>query len=82
MEGSGQGDGGSSTAGRPPPAQQRRYNRRAPAQDVTPPYYEVFARIATALEGIERALHDREAGDGPPAAAPREQGGPERRPRS
>lgn len=37
----------------------RRYNRRSPASDLPPPYYEVFTRIADALEGVERALAPR-----------------------
>ena len=37
----------------------RRYNsRQVPESDTTPPYFEVFQRIASALEGIERALLD------------------------
>lgn len=38
--------------------EQRRYNRRSPVSDVSPPYYEIFDRIALALEGVERALTD------------------------
>lgn len=38
--------------------EQRRYNRRSPASEVTPPYYDVFERIAVALEGIEQQLAD------------------------
>ena len=34
----------------------RRYNRRSGPSDETPPYFEAFARIASALEGIERTL--------------------------
>ena len=37
----------------------RRYNRRSPANDTSPPYYAVFVRIADALEGIERSLTAR-----------------------
>ena len=34
--------------------ERRRYNRRRPDSDSTPPpYYEIFDRIASALEGIE-----------------------------
>lgn len=38
--------------------EQRRYNRRAPVSDLSPPYYDVFERIALALEGVERALSE------------------------
>lgn len=46
------------TAGVP---ERRRYNRRV-GPDVSPPYYEVFDRIATALEGIQRAMSAQESG--------------------
>jgi hypothetical protein len=37
-----------------PAGERRRYNRRRPDADSTPPpYYEIFDRIASALEGIE-----------------------------
>lgn len=36
--------------------EQRRYNRRSPASDVSPPYFEAFERIAVALENIEKML--------------------------
>lgn len=48
------GSGDSRTTG-----DQRRYNRRTPVSDASPPYYDIFARIATALEGIERLLQKR-----------------------
>jgi hypothetical protein len=35
---------------------RRTYNRRTTDQEVSPPYYEVFERIATALEHIEALL--------------------------
>ena len=41
--------------------ERRRYNRRAPVSDVTPPYFETFDRIAVALERIERALEQEVA---------------------
>ena len=55
----------------PTASEGRRYNRRSGAGDETPPYFEVFSRIAAALEGIERTLghlaldreHDRSSGD-------------------
>lgn len=39
------------------PIDRRRYNRRTVPSEISPPYYEVFERIADALEGIERELH-------------------------
>lgn len=39
--------------------EQRRYNRRSPVSDVSPPYYEVFDRIASALERLEMLLGER-----------------------
>lgn len=42
---------------RAPNAERRRYNRRAPTEaSLTPPYYQIFERIAAALEGIDAAL--------------------------
>lgn len=38
------------------PGERRRYNRRRPDVDPAPPYYEIFERIASALEGIEREI--------------------------
>jgi hypothetical protein len=38
--------------------ERRRYQRRR-TEDVTPPYYEAFERMATALEGIQRELTTR-----------------------
>jgi len=35
---------------------RRTYNRRQDDQEISPPYFEVFERIAVALEGIETAL--------------------------
>jgi hypothetical protein len=32
---------------------RRRYNRRTQSGELTPPYFEVFERIALALEGIQ-----------------------------
>lgn len=34
------------------PGEQRRYNRRTPTAQASPPYFEVFERIAAALERI------------------------------
>lgn len=47
--------------GEPGPAERRggrrrTYNRRSDDQDPSPPYFEVFDRIATALERIEAVL--------------------------
>lgn len=39
--------------------EQRRYNRRSPVSDVSPPYYEVFDRIASALERLEMLVGER-----------------------
>jgi len=39
---------------------RRTYNRRSDEHDPTPPYFEVFERIATALEGIEGLLRAAE----------------------
>ena len=53
---------GGGTGGAPGPherrgtSEQRRYNRRSPVSDQSPPYYDVFERIALALEGVEQAL--------------------------
>lgn len=53
------------TRGEPGPAdrtaerrggRRRSYNRRSDDQDPSPPYFEVFDRIATALERIEAVL--------------------------
>lgn len=38
--------------------ERRRYNRRR-TDEVTPPYYEAFERIAVALEGIRSELGAR-----------------------
>lgn len=38
--------------------ERRRYNRRSAPEPGSPPYYEVFDRIASALEGIAAALGD------------------------
>ncbi|MGB8652210.1 MAG: hypothetical protein WCD35_16295 [Mycobacteriales bacterium] len=47
--------------------ERRRYNRRAAPSEPSPPYFEVFMRIAVALEGIQDALapqaERREGGD-------------------
>jgi len=57
-----------------PAGERRRYNRRRPDSDTTPPpYYEIFDRIASALEGIEsivtagstQAPYPREESDRP-----------------
>lgn len=36
--------------------ERRRYNRRTTPGEVSPPYFEVFERIAIALEEIQQAL--------------------------
>jgi hypothetical protein len=40
--------------------ERRRYNRRTLPGEVSPPYFEVFERIALALEAIQQSLveHD------------------------
>jgi hypothetical protein len=54
--------------GSKPAGERRRYNRRRPDSDSTPPpYYEIFDRIASALEGIESIVR---AG---PTRSPREE---------
>jgi len=52
---------------------RRTYNRRAEDRELSPPYFEVFERIANALERIETALRqhpvtlpDVEVGPRPP----------------
>lgn len=40
--------------------ERRRYNRRSAPDTSSPPYYEVFERIAVALESIERSLRPAE----------------------
>ena len=41
----------------PTSSERRRYNRRsASSEEATPPYFEIFSRIASALEGIEHSL--------------------------
>jgi hypothetical protein len=52
------GTGGQASSGRAP-VEKRTYNRRTPTPEASPPYFDVFSRIATALEGIERALQQR-----------------------
>ncbi len=53
-------DGDSRTGGEQrAPGERRRYNRRR-TEDVSPPYYEAFERIAVALEGIYGELARRE----------------------
>ena len=46
--------------------EQRRYNRRAPASEAPPPYYDAFDRIASALERIEGHLAALARGDAAP----------------
>jgi hypothetical protein len=38
------------------PVDRRKYNRRSSPSEVTSPYYDLFERIAVALEDIGRAL--------------------------
>lgn len=40
----------------PPGPQRRKYNRRQAPENIPPPYFEVFERIAEALESIDRTL--------------------------
>ena len=47
--------------------ERRRYNRRI-GPEVNPPYYEVFDRIATALEGIQRAMNLKDVKTAPVAS--------------
>ena len=56
---SGETRGGSGPADRPIErrgGRRRTYNRRSDEHDPVPPYFEIFERIATALEGIEVLL--------------------------
>ncbi|MCW2601707.1 MAG: hypothetical protein JWM02_3536 [Frankiales bacterium] len=39
--------------------ERRRYNRRSAATEQSPPYFEIFERIAIALEGIKESLADQ-----------------------
>lgn len=55
----GGGDGGEPWTERRRTGEQRRYNRRSPVSDVSPPYYEAFDRIASALERLELLLGER-----------------------
>lgn len=55
-----------------PPAgvpERRRYNRRTTTSEPSPPYFEVFERMAIALEGIQESiqesLRNRETSRGP-----------------
>ena len=36
---------------------RRTYNRRSDESEMSPPYFEVFERIASALERVETLLH-------------------------
>jgi len=38
------------------PGDRRKYNRRSSATELSPPYFEVFERIAVALEDIRDAV--------------------------
>ena len=49
---------------------RRRYNRRTPGADLNPPYYDVFERIALALEGIHDALSGQARPDPAPPGPP------------
>jgi hypothetical protein len=56
------------SADEPPPAgvpERRRYNRRTTTSEPSPPYFEVFERMAIALEGIQESLRNRETSRGP-----------------
>lgn len=57
--------------------ERRRYNRRT-TSDVTPPYFETFERIASALEGIRDELaQGRSGAPGPAPGAPAPRGAQE-----
>jgi hypothetical protein len=45
--------------------ERRRYNRRSQSGEMSPPYFEVFERIALALEAIQRSM------PGPEIATPK-----------
>lgn len=53
--------------------ERRRYNRRT-TSDVTPPYFETFERIASALEGIRDELAKGPDRPGPGRGNPRPRG--------
>ena len=46
-------------------SRRRTYNRRRDDTEVTPPYWETFDRIASALERIEGLLRERESPKAP-----------------
>jgi hypothetical protein len=46
--------------------ERRRYNRRTGPTAQNPPYFEIFERIALALEGIQDAVSQRPSGPGLP----------------
>ncbi len=50
---------------------RRRYNRRSAPDTASPPYYEVFERIAIALESIDQSLRSAEEAPSRPRSAPR-----------
>lgn len=56
---------------RAPDAERRRYNRRTAPSAVTPPYFEMFERIAVALEALAATAERIEQAQGKPTAAPR-----------
>lgn len=56
---------------RAPDAERRRYNRRTVPTAVTPPYFEMFERIALALEALAATAERIEQAQAKPAAAPR-----------
>ncbi len=51
-------------------AERRRYNRRSLPGEIGPPYFEVFERIALALEAIQHAMPDRSAAPPKPRRMP------------
>ena len=58
---SGETRGGSGPGDRPVErrsGRRRTYNRRSDEHDPVPPYFEIFERIATALESIEVVLRN------------------------
>ena len=54
-----EGLGDSDSSGERRHERRRTYNRRQTDTTVAPPYFEVFIRIATALENIEQLMRDR-----------------------
>lgn len=68
-----QGEESSTAERRGGTGERRRYNRRSAPEPGSPPYYDVFDRIAYALESIATALGQPGAQEpaGPTAVRPR-----------